>query len=42
MQIDGSVTTYADDTYLVFSDNSWDLVHSKSIIKLNKPFKPKI
>jgi hypothetical protein len=36
MQIDGSITTYADDTCLVFSDNSWDLVHNKSVIETNR------
>lgn len=35
VQIDGSITTYADDTCLVFSDNSWELVHNKSIIETN-------
>jgi len=33
MNIDGSITTYADYTCIWFSDNTWDLVHSKAIIK---------
>lgn len=36
MQIDGSITTYADDTCTLFSGNSWELVLRKENIELNR------
>jgi len=35
MQFDGSINTYADDTCLLFSDKTWQIVHTKVINKLN-------
>jgi hypothetical protein len=36
MEIDGFIVTYADDTCLLFSDNSWDLVFRKTGLELNR------
>lgn len=36
MQIDGTIVTYADDTRLLFLNNTWHFVlHTKAIFKLN-------
>jgi len=37
MQIGGTILiiTYTDDTCLLFSDNTWDLEHTKAISELN-------
>lgn len=35
MQLDGSIVTYADDTCLLFSDKTWEIVQTKAINELN-------
>jgi len=35
LKIDGKIVTYADDTCLLFSDNSWEEVNHKAIKELN-------
>lgn len=39
LSIDGLITTYADDTCLLFSSNTWDNVHLKATIGVNNIFK---
>ncbi|XP_022163951.1 uncharacterized protein LOC111029296 [Myzus persicae] len=39
LRIDGQVVTYADDTCLLFSGNSWDDVHQKTTVGVNTVFK---
>ena len=39
LSIDGLITTYADDTCLLFSSNTWDNVHHKATIGVNNIFK---
>lgn len=39
LSIDGLITTYADDTCLLFSSNTWDNVHHKTSIGVNNIFK---
>lgn len=36
MKINGSIVTYADDTCLLFTDATWDLVYNKAETELNK------
>jgi len=36
MTINGSIVTYADDTCLLFTDATWDLVYNKAETELNK------
>lgn len=36
MQIEGKIITYADDTCLLFSDNTRDLVRTKTITEINQ------
>jgi len=36
--IDGQLVSYADDTCLLFSSNTWDNVESKATVEINKVF----
>lgn len=36
MSIEGTIITHADDTCLLFSDNTWDLVRTKAITRINR------
>jgi len=36
MKINGSIITYADDTCLLFTDVTWDLVYNKAETELNR------
>lgn len=38
LKLDGLVVSYADDTCLLFSDKSWEGVHLKATVGLNKVY----
>jgi len=39
LNLDGRVVSYADDTYLLFTDKTWEGVHSNATIGINEVHK---